>query len=131
MSKTKSVLIVTDGTDKIAKTADNIAHALKGHKVLIKDASAFKGTDLLQAEAFFIGCEVPSPQSFAFFDEMLQHINLADRNCGIFSSSKKAAQYLAHMVKSSEAKLYPESLDDENPSVISKWAAMVIDQNGA
>jgi hypothetical protein len=123
----KSVLIVTDGAEKVNKMAQDIAAVLEGHHTLIKEASAFLGTDLLPAEVLFIGCEEPSPRSFAYFEEVLQHINLAGRFLGVFSpNSRKAIQYLTSIVINSEAALNPKPLFGENLGDISKWAPMVL-----
>ena len=104
-----------------------MAETLKGNKVQIKDISAFAGTDLLPAEVLIIGCEEPSPPSFSYLDEMLQHINLAGRVCGVFTpASKKTAQYLIRMLKSSEAGIYAEPLLTEKPGDIQKWTAGII-----
>ena len=103
------MLIVTDDSGETAKMAAEIAAALKGNKVAVKTASEFKGNDILPAQAFFLGCEKPNPDSFAYLTELLQHINLAGRPCGVFSpGSEKAAKYLAALVKDSEAALNPE-----------------------
>lgn len=118
------MLIVTDGTGEVTIMAQSIAKALNGNKVLIKDAPAFAGTDLLAADVFFIGCEAPAPISFSYLEEMLQHINLAGRNCGIFSpSSQKAVQYLKKILKSSEAAIRAEPLFADSSFNIEEWAA--------
>ena len=127
MSSSKIVLIVSDGTEKTVKMAQKINGALKNCKVIIKTASEYTGTDLLPADVLFIGCEEPSPPGFGYIDVMLQHINLAGRSCGVFSpSSKNAIQYLNNMLKSSEIKVCPQPLIEENSSDVEKWAARVI-----
>ena len=127
MNEEKTILIITDGTEKIAKTAKKIAANLKGNRILIKNACDFAGTDLLPAHILFIGCDEPSPPSFAYLDEMLQHINLAGRSCGIFSSSKKAANYLSNLLKDSEISLKTEPLPIDDSADIPKWIARVIE----
>jgi len=105
------VLIVTDGAPETIKMAASIAGALKGNKVLTKTAVEFAGNDILPADAFFLGCENAAPDSFAYLTDLLKHINLAGRPCGIFSSgTKKTAGYLARLVKDCEAALAPEFL---------------------
>ena len=127
MSGKKSVLIITDGTEKVKIMAEDIAAALKGNKILIKDALSFIGTDLLPAELLFIGCEEPSPPSFDFFEDLLQHINLANRPLGIFSpSSNEAVLYLDRIVRDSEAALYSEPFFANNNGDIEKWTARVL-----
>ena len=123
----KSVLVVTDGADKLKKIANDIIGALKGYKVLIKDASSFEGTDLLPAEAFFFGCEKPLPSSFDYIEDLLQHINLAGRPLGVFSSnSEKAVEYLIQIAVDSDVALYPEPFFTENSGDLQKWTSKVL-----
>ena len=126
MREKKIALVVADGSEKVAKLALAIVKTLKNFNVVMKEASAFAGTDLLPADAFFLGCEKPSPPSFGYLEEMLQHINLADRTCGVFSPSPgEAVQYLNKILKNSEVILYPESLTESNIKNIKKWTAKV------
>jgi len=126
MKKKKNVLIVTDGAPETEKIASNIAGALKGSKVLTRTAAEFAGTDLLPADAFFLGCENAAPDSFAYLTDLLGHINLAGRSCGIFSpGTKKTADYLAGLVKDCEAALNPEFLTG-SATGIKSWAKDVI-----
>jgi hypothetical protein len=114
----KTVLIVTDGTEQAAKMADDIAAVLKKDAVTIKAACQFAGTDILPADMFFIGCENPKPASFEYLSELLTHINLAGRSCGVFSpGSEKAAAYLAGLLADSEAALYPRPLFAGDPDI--------------
>jgi len=107
----KTVLIITDGSAGIDELAGKIAAALEGSKVTMKAASEFRGNDILPADAFFLGCEKPRPAAFAYLADVLKHINLAGRPCGVFSSgSESAAKYLAGLVKDCEAALNPEPL---------------------
>ena len=121
------MLIVTDGSGETAKMAAGIVAALKGNKVTVKTASEFKGNDVLPAEAFFLGCEKPKPDSFAYLADLLKHINLAGRPCGVFSpGSEKAAKYLATLVHDSEAALNPQPLFAGSGAAVKKWAQNVI-----
>jgi hypothetical protein len=122
----KNVLIVTDGAPETVKMAVDIAGALKGSKVVTKTVSEFAGNDILPADAFFLGCENPVPDSFAYITDLLKHINLAGRPCGVFSSgAKKTANYLAALVKDCEAALNPVLLTGST-SDIKNWAQNVI-----
>jgi len=126
MKTKKTVLIVTDGASGTEKMASDIAGALKGNKVLTKTAAEFAGNDILPADAFFLGCENIAPDSFAYLTDLLKHINLAGRPCGVFSSgAKKTASYLAGLVKDCEAALNPEFLTGAS-SGIKNWAQNVI-----
>ena len=121
------MLILTDGSGGTAKMAAGIALALKGNKVLIKTASEFRGNDILPAEAFFLGCEKSRPDSFAYLADLLKHINLAGRPCGIFTSgSETAAKYLAALIRDCEAALNPEFLSAASGSDIKNWARNVV-----
>jgi len=117
---------VTDGAPETEKMAADIAETLKDSKVLAKTASEFAGNDILPADAFFLGCENSAPESFAYITDLLKHINLAGRLCGVFSpGSKKTAGYLANLVKDCEVALNPELLTGTS-SGIKDWARNVI-----
>jgi len=125
----KNVLIITDGAPETVKMAANIAGALKGNKVLTKTAAELTGNDILPADAFFLGCENAAPDSFAYLTDLLKHINLAGRTCGVFSSgTKKATGYLAGLVKDCEAALNPELLTVSS-SDIKNWAQNIISRS--
>ena len=127
MKTKKTVLIVTDGSAGMAKMAGEIAAALKGNKVSTKAVSDFKGNDILPSDAFFLGCEKPKPTAFAYLDDLLKHVNLAGRPCGVFSSgSEKAAKYLAGLVKDCEAALNPEPLLAGDSAVVENLVQSVV-----
>ena len=127
MKEKKNVLIVTDGSAEMVKLAEKIAAALKGNKVSTKAVSEFKGNDILPADAFFLGCERPNPDSFAYLEDLLKHINLAGRPCGVFSpGSERAAKYLAGLVHDSDAALNPKPLLAGSTAAVKKWAEKVI-----
>ena len=124
------MLIVTDGSAGTAKLAGEIAAALKDNKVSTKAASDFKGNDILPADAFFLGCEKPGPAAFAYLADLLKHINLAGRPCGVFSNgSEKAAKYLAGLVKDCEAALNPEPILEGSDKGIENWARSVVSRS--
>jgi flavodoxin len=104
----KTALIVTDGAETTQKMAETIAEALKDYKVNLVAAKDFSGTHILSADICFFGAETPNPPSFAYLYKVLEHINLAGRLCGIFSSSEKTVEYLCGMVHDSELILYPD-----------------------
>ena len=126
MKTKKNVLIVTDGAVGTKKMATEIAAVLHDNKVSSKDISEFKGNDILPVDAFFLGCENANPGSFAYLTDLLKHINLAGRSCGVFSSgSRKTTGYLAGLVKDCEAALNPEPLTGSG-TVVESWAKSVI-----
>ena len=126
--KTKgNVLVITDDSEVTTKMAAEIAKALSGKKVSIKKASAFIGSDLLPADAFFLGCEKPKPDSFEYLADVLRHINLVGRPCGVFSSgTEKSAKYLTGLVKDCEADLNPTVVVSGAGADIENWAQSVI-----
>ena len=127
MKAKKTVLIITDESGETAKMAGGIAAALKGNKVTVKSASEFMGNDILPAEAFFLGCEKPNPDSFSYLADLLKHINLAGRPCGVFSpGSEKVIKYLAGLVKDSEAALNPKPLLPGSAGSVKTWANKII-----
>ena len=104
----KTVLIVTDGAESTQKIAEDIKTALKDCHVVFVKAGNFEGTQLLPADLCFFGAENPELPSFSYLYKVLKHINLVNRPCGVFASSKKAADYLSGMVEDSEMALYPD-----------------------
>jgi hypothetical protein len=109
-------LIITDGTKSIQSIADLISEALSGFEVKICPAENFDGTDLLPACLFFIGCQNSNPDSFLYLENMLTHINLASRKCGIFSVKEKTLEYLRRIIKDCEA-ISKEYLFNENGDI--------------
>ena len=104
----KQIVIITDDAEYSANMAKTIAGILetfpeKGYDVSIVAAEKFFATDLLPASVFFIGCETPKPASFSYIDKLLEHINLAGRSCGVFSSDNKAVEYLTKILSNTEA----------------------------
>ena len=119
----KTALIVTDGTESTAKTAESIAGALKGYRVYSLAAKDFKGTHILPADVCFFGTEKPNPPSFSYLSTLLAHINLARRPCGIFSASAEALEYLRGLVGDSELALYPDPFTGSGDA--GAWAGKV------
>lgn len=125
MKEKRNMLILIDDSEETAKMAAGIADALKGKKIVIRTASEFRGNDILPAEAIFLGCEKPKPDTFAYLADVLKHMNLAGRSCGVFSpGSEKTVKYLAALVHDSEAALNPAPLSAGVN--IKKWVQMVI-----
>ena len=120
----ETALIVTDDTESTRKIAEAIAAKLKNYKVVSTTAKDFAGTDLLAASLCFFGAENSEPASFSYIFKMLQHINLTGRPCGIFSGSKKTAEYLKKMVHDSGLALYTEPFLGEGD--INTWVKKVI-----
>ena len=128
MEQVKTALIVTDGTETVGKVAEELSAALSGYQTSIRPAESFEGTDLLPAHIFFLGCEKQNPSSFAYLDQMLQHINLAGRPCGVFSTDKKALKYLSDLIKACGASAGEPLLikDISTASAeVKKWLATV------
>jgi hypothetical protein len=119
----KKVLIVTDADEKLDLTAQLIKNCLQNCAVKICPAQKFAGTDLLPAQIFFLGCCSPKPESFSYLEEMLSHINLVSRKCGIFSADKKSLEYLAGILKDCETDLGEPLLisDGNDKPAIEKW----------
>jgi hypothetical protein len=128
VSSEKKALILTDGTESIQSAAAAIADALTGYKTEVCPGETFAGTDILPAEIFFIGCEKTHPASFVYLAEMLAHINLADRSCGIFSTNEKTIVWLETIVKDCEASLgEPLLIDGEvKAPAVKKWVKGIL-----
>jgi len=121
---TMKALIITDGTESIKSAALLIKETLTGFKSDICQAKDFIGNELLSSDVFFIGCEDPSPSSFAFLEQMLSHINLSPRKCGIFSNKDKTNKYLKKILKDCEAVISEPLLfnkDTLNKKTLNKW----------
>jgi len=119
----KKALIITDSGESLDSTAQSIKKSLKNYTVKICSAGDFDGKDLLPAKIFFLACGSPKPSSFSYLEEMLSHINLVSRKCGIFSSNKKSLDYLKSILKDSEADLgEPLLLNGKTDNkAIEKW----------
>jgi hypothetical protein len=99
-----TALIITDESEAVRRAAKTISDALEGIKVKICTAQTFQGTDILPADLFFIGCEKPKPEAFAYLEDMLSHINFALKKCGVFSTKQNTLKYLAKIIKDCDAK---------------------------
>ena len=77
--------------------------AFPGYSAALIPADDFTGTDILPVHAFFLGCGEPEPPSFYYIEELMYHINLAGRFCGVFSGNAKAVKYLSALVRPCEA----------------------------
>ena len=127
MDVKNNVLIITDGSEGVSGMASEIAAALIGSTVYVKAAQDFKGNDILPADAFYLGCENPEPESFTYLTDLLKHINLAKRPCGVFSSgAQKTAKYLAGLVKDCDAALNPTAFLAGQEADVKSWAQNVI-----
>jgi len=124
----KKALIITDGTESISNIANMINEALSGFDAQVCSGEAFEGTSLLAADVFFIGCEKSSPESFSYLEDMLAHINLASRKCGVFTTEEKSLSYLCGIVESCEARLgapLHAASKEIDKAALKKWAQKV------
>jgi hypothetical protein len=123
----KNVLIVTDGTESAQSMAKKIGETLTGCRVASIQARNFSGIEILPAEIYIFGCEKSNPSSFEYLEDVLNHINLAGRVCGLFSSgSGEAADYLSAMVRDSELALCAEPLLSSEDEKIKNWVRGLI-----
>lgn len=124
----KYILIITDGSESIQSIAHIIKDSMPDYKIKICPADDFKGTDILPAQIFFIGCEKANPSSFAYLEKMLLHINFASRKCGIFSVNEKAANYLRKIFKDCEASISEPFITDGSvkKSGLNKWIKGIV-----
>lgn len=125
----KKALIITDGTESIKTIAGCICNALKDFNVKTCSAENFEGTDLLPVDVFFLGCEKPSPLSFSYLEDMLSHINLSSRKCGVFSVNEEPITYLCKIVEDCEAHLgSPLHITSEKipESELEKWVSSIV-----
>jgi hypothetical protein len=125
----KNVLILTDDAGSTRDLAGRLAAEMRGVTVRVLTASNFTGRDILPADYCFFGCAQPHPPEFAYLEELLAHINLAGRPCGVFSpGSPEALRYLTDLTGPSELALNPEPLPGHAPENIQQWAAGILNQ---
>jgi hypothetical protein len=123
----RHILIVTDEAESTQEMGARIAGELAGNEVVLKNASEFSGDDILPADTFFFGCESPHPRSFAYFEQVLLHINLAGRSCGLFSPHSLAAiRYLVRLVRDSGLILHVEPFLKAKSGDIGAWIQKTI-----
>jgi len=108
MEESRKILIVADDEASTQELAQKIAFiitppAFDSYSVSVLKSDTFYGTDILPVHAFFLGCGLPSPSTFAYIEMLFGRINLARRACGVFSSNPRALKYLSNIVRVSEA----------------------------
>ncbi|GMO42284.1 MAG: hypothetical protein Ta2B_22490 [Termitinemataceae bacterium] len=126
----KKYLVIIDEDKSTRSAALAIVSHLIGRNVKIVNAASFEGIDILGQDYLFFGCANPKPSSFAYLENLLRHINLAGRKCGVFSASKtngiKSIQYLTSIVKDSEVKLLGKPLISNNILSIQNWTKNIL-----
>ena len=108
MISKKKALIITDDSETTANLAEIITriinkNKINGYSASIIKTEEFKGNDILPVQAFFLGCGEPQPYSFTYIEDLLAHINLSGRRCGVFSANSKAVKYLSGIIGTCEA----------------------------
>ncbi|GHV81756.1 hypothetical protein AGMMS49991_03140 [Spirochaetia bacterium] len=79
-----------------------------------------------------LGCEGPHPACFAHLEDVLRHINLAGRPCGLFSPrSAEAIAYLSGIVRDSELAVHETPLmssepGESEPGAIKRWVQDIV-----
>jgi hypothetical protein len=124
----KKALIITDGSRSVRTTALLIKQALVDYRVKICPAKKFAGNDILPMDIFFIGCKKPKPKTFEYLSQLLAHINLASRKCGLFGLNEKTVKYLTTIIADSEAS-YGEPLlipEDITQDTVNKWLKKIM-----
>ncbi len=122
----KHILIVIDDNEEIKAMGSDIASALEGFKVVLKDGADFSPTDLLPADIVFMGAAKAEAPALAELARVLEGINLARRPCGLFSiSTGPAIEWLKNICIDSELAVYPEELIQEKISTLKPWVMAV------
>ena len=114
--------------------AAGIKKIAAGYTVSVIEADGLSATDLLPAHIFFLGCERRKAFSFYYIENLFAHINLAGRQCGIFSTHSTALKYLASFLRSSGVKTGRPLLagnDAIGGKELEKWIKSIIAQGGA
>ncbi len=111
------------------KAVEAMRKSIGDARFVIRKAADFAPVDVLPADAYFIGCESPSPASFSEVERVLKGINLAGRPCGLFSLASMAAiEYLRAVVRDADLRLHPKGFLLEGASDIGPWAAETLRQ---
>ncbi|GHU49845.1 hypothetical protein FACS1894200_08930 [Spirochaetia bacterium] len=129
MRTINNVLIINDGVDSTNKIAEKIAGELQSYHVVKRKAADLEGTDVLPADAYFIGCERSDPPSFVYLSELMHHINLVGRPCGVFThQSKTSIKYLAGLIRDAELTLNPAAFTDNGELDLQEWVKATISE---
>ncbi|GMO54969.1 MAG: hypothetical protein Ta2G_13960 [Termitinemataceae bacterium] len=127
----KKYLVVIDEEKSSSSAALAIVTKLFGNDIKVVHGMNFEGTDILPIDFLFIGCNRPSPASFAYFEDVLKHINLAGRECALFSTSaqfgKHAIQYMSKIISDSEIKLCAVPLVTKSINELQSWVCDIIE----
>jgi len=104
----KKILIIADNGAVTGNIAKNIASVFgiapfADWSATVISAKDFSPTRLLAVHAFLLGCEKPETPDFTSLKELLKHINLAGRPCGVFSTQANTIKYLSGLVRDCEA----------------------------
>ena len=111
MKTIKNILILVDESDAIKEVGRQIASHMASVHVAIVEAADFAATDMLPADAYFLGCQEPHPARFSEVERVLKGINLAGRPCGLFTlSSKSAIEYLRSISQDAELAVFSDPL---------------------
>lgn len=111
MKAQKRVLIIIEESSSLRKIAERITARLAPLRVDVVEGSQFVATDLLPADAYFLGCDSPQPGSFSELERVLRGINLAGRDCGLFTSSAmseratSAIEYLRSIIRDTDLRV--------------------------
>jgi hypothetical protein len=133
--KTKrKMLIILDNGAVTRKVTENIAAILgtapfENWSAAVTSVKDFSPTMILSANAFLLGCEKPELPEFTGVKELLKHINLAGRPCGVFSSQAGAVKYLSGLVHDSEAALgspFVVEKGEVDGRKVKKWVGSII-----
>jgi hypothetical protein len=141
----KQVLVVIDDADSTYHAAQKLSAELKGCRIILRKAANgareynptdggelinFQCSDLLGADVFFLGCEKPRPPSFLYLEQLLNHINLAGRFCGVFSAgSLGALNYLKGLLSPCDAVQgtpFRINLKDGEGQALKTWATEIL-----
>lgn len=126
----KHILIVTDTDPGIQALAGKIARELHKYKVVTLECSDFAATDILPADACFLGCSEAKTRCFSELERVLKGINLAGRPCGLFSNEPGAAiEWLRGLCRDSELVVHSEALTAGSVSNLSSWVGEVLSKS--
>ena len=98
------LVLFEDGAPEVERAARTIADRLEdqGRRVKVSGASIVEVSDLLAAELYILGADVPLSPAYAELARVFKGVNLAGRRAAFFGSSGAAVAWLRGLCEDAE-----------------------------
>jgi len=98
------LVLFEDGAPEVERAARTIADRLEdqGRRVKVSGASIVEVSDLLAAELYILGADVPLAPAYAELARVFKGVNLAGRRAAFFGSSGAAVAWLRGLCADAE-----------------------------